>query len=91
MRQRLGKKKHAKCEQIADKKYSSCLVRGGTEHFKALCWFSNKDADYVNYKTGKTEQAIRGGQFVSGSLNKIDKVVAAFMTKVDGKVKASEK
>lgn len=91
MRQRLGKKKHAKCERITGKKYLSCLVRGGTEHFRALCWFSNKDADYVNYKTGRIKAAVRNGQFVSDDLSEIDKVAAAFMAKVGGNVRVSEK
>lgn len=50
MRQALGYKKQKRCEEITGRKYLSCWVRGGEEHYQALCWFTNKDADLVNYK-----------------------------------------
>lgn len=58
-RQRLGKKKHKKCEDITGKKYEMCLVRGGTEHFWATCTYEddegNQKSDWVNYQTGEFE------------------------------------
>lgn len=64
MRQRLGAKKHKKCEQWAGKKYISCSVRGGSTHFLAMCWLTDSDCDYVNYKTGEVYPAILSGKFV---------------------------
>ena len=59
-RQKLGKKKHKKCEEITGKKYDGCLVRGGQTHYTAICvYYDEKDIqhhDYVNYKTGEFKE-----------------------------------
>ena len=65
MRQRLGENKHRKCEDITGKTYTSCLVRGNSKHYWAICWYSEQDADWVNYKTREWEAYIRDGQSMS--------------------------
>lgn len=55
---KLGNKKHKKCEEITGKKYETCLVRGGNEHFWAACVYKEDGkykADWVNYKTSEWE------------------------------------
>jgi phosphoserine aminotransferase len=55
---KLGEKKHKRCEEITGKKYDICLVRGGQEHFWAICCINTEKGqcrDYVNYKTGEWE------------------------------------
>lgn len=48
MRQKLGDKKHKLCEAITGKKYSSCLVRGNSGHYVAICNYNDGyDWDYV--------------------------------------------
>ncbi len=55
MKQRLGKKRHRRCEAIGGRTYRSCYVRGGWPHGQAECWFGEgdtvRDADIVNYLT----------------------------------------
>ena len=54
MKQRLGKKKHKRCEQIASKEFSVCYTRGGRAHYVAQCFTKDKSGIYwVNYKTGE--------------------------------------
>jgi hypothetical protein len=51
-KQRLGKKKHAQCEEIAGMKFSVCYVRGGRTHGQAECWLVDENTAYwVNYLT----------------------------------------
>ncbi len=65
-KQRLGPKKHARCESVTGRKYRSCYVRGGWEHFNAECWWEDgKNADDVNWKAGTWTPGIRNGQFVN--------------------------
>lgn len=64
MKQKLGSKKHRLCEAKAGKKYIICLTRGGWKHFVAECWFTVRDADLVNWKTGEVEPDVRDGKVV---------------------------
>lgn len=70
-RQCLGEKKKRLCEQIAGREYTMCLVRGGTTHGQAQCWFVDDDGDpnnydYVNYLRGEgPTPRVRKGQFVA--------------------------
>ena len=65
MRQRLGANKLARCCAVSGRNYSVALVRGNTQHFVARCWYSDRDADYVNYKAGWWEPLTRNGQCVN--------------------------
>lgn len=58
-RQRLGFKKHKRCEEIGGREYTACLVTGGT-HDWAICVYpeDHSRADLVNYRTGEIK---RGG------------------------------
>ena len=55
-RQKLGPKKHARCEQIGGRPYFACLTRGGQEHYTALCTFYDEAGrqfhDVIDYKRG---------------------------------------
>ncbi len=69
MKQKIGQKKLEKCRKIGQKNYFRGWVRGGWEHYTALCFYQPKDtclenADLVNYKTGEWEPAIRDGAIV---------------------------
>ena len=62
MKQRLGEKKLKLCQQIGGKDYFVCFVRGGRPHFQAECWYTQHDADWVNYRTGECEAYVRDGK-----------------------------
>lgn len=70
MKQRLGEKKHKRCEAVTGRTYRGCYTRGGWGHFWAECWFGGdtgepaRDADMVNYRTGEHYPDIRAGQRV---------------------------
>jgi hypothetical protein len=59
-RQKLGPKKHARCEQIGGRPYFACLTRGGQEHYTAICTFYDAEdtkhlhqhCDRIDYKNG---------------------------------------
>ena len=67
-RQKLGPKKHARCEAIGGRKYHACLVRGGSPHFEALCIFYEESGlqscDRVNYKEEWAEPETRDGVYI---------------------------
>ena len=67
----LGPKKHKLCEQVTGKKYHVCYTRGGSVHFLAECWYSERDADYVNYKYKVWFPTIRDGQRVTGKIEDV--------------------
>lgn len=62
MRCKLGTKKHRRCEEIAGRKFTDCLTRGGQPHFWAICvWYNEKNPEeqfclYVNYKTREVKK-----------------------------------
>ena len=75
----LGRKKHRKCENIANKKYIKCYICKAQIHYWAECikefWGNQSEAcygegnyiktsDWINYKTAKIEPAIRMGKFI---------------------------
>jgi hypothetical protein len=62
----LGKQKHKLCEEIAGKKYTVCLTRGGWKHHVAECWISNGNADWVNYKVRHWWPKYRDNKLLSG-------------------------
>jgi len=62
MKQLLGKKKTELCKKIGDKNYFHCWTSGSYPHYVAECWYSTKDADYVNYRLHKFWPTIRDGQ-----------------------------
>jgi hypothetical protein len=54
--QRLGPKKHRRCEEITGQKYDRCIVRAGDPHFWADCVRRDGETcDFVNYRTGEWE------------------------------------
>jgi hypothetical protein len=70
VKQRLGDKKHKKCEAIAGKSYRACYTSGNYGHGVAECWYGDgevvRDADWVNYRTDSVEPKVRDGQYVRG-------------------------
>ena len=67
-RQVLGKKKHARCEEIGGRKYHRCFTRGGWKHFEAECLHKRKDGrldvDWIDYRVGVvTEQEVDRGYY----------------------------
>lgn len=54
-KQRLGKRKHKRCECITGRKYDACFVRGGHKHYVATCiseeYHKGLKYDRVNYET----------------------------------------
>lgn len=64
MKQRLGKKKHKLCEEIAGKKYTQCWTSAKYGHFIAECWIDSSNADYVNWKKQTMKPKIRDGQLL---------------------------
>ncbi len=71
-RQVLGPKKLRKCCSITGKQYTQALVRGGSGHFWAICWYTDRDADWVNYETGEWEPYTRDGRLSSASTKDLD-------------------
>ncbi len=69
MKQRLGKRKHARCEAVTGKTYRACYANGAREHYWAECWFGDgecvNDADDVNWMTGEWSVRYRQGQPVT--------------------------
>jgi hypothetical protein len=63
MKQVIGEKKHKLCEQIGGRKYQVCYTQKHM-HFIAECWFTTRDADYVNYKNRWCQPKIRDGKLV---------------------------
>lgn len=66
-KQVLGDKKHRRCEAIAGRAYRVCYANGTRlEHGIAECWFGDgevvRDADRVNYETGRWWPWVREGQ-----------------------------
>ena len=59
MKNKIGGKLHKKCEEIANKKYSSCWVSGHYPHYQAECWLSRQDADWVDYKEKEVLDVIK--------------------------------
>lgn len=69
MKQRLGAKKHKKCEAIGGRAYRACYTSGHYGHGVAECWYGEgecvKDADVVNYHVGTVQPKIRAGEYVA--------------------------
>jgi hypothetical protein len=65
MKQRLGAKKHARCERIAGRPYRACYTSGNYGHGLAECWFGVgecvRDADWVDYVQGTVAPKYRDG------------------------------
>jgi len=65
VKQRLGAKKHKKCELLAGMSFQACFTRGGWEHGEAECWSDRHNAWEVNYlKGGVPVQIIKDGRFI---------------------------
>jgi hypothetical protein len=65
VKQRLSKKKLERCRQIGNKPYALAFTRGGWPHYTAECWYTQHDADWVNYKDGgPVSPYIRDGKFM---------------------------
>lgn len=73
MKNLLGPKKHKLCEEILGKKCIVCYTRGGSVHFLAECWWSERDADYVNYKYKVSFPTIRDGIRLTGHMEDFKK------------------
>lgn len=58
--QKLGPKKHARCERIGGRPYYACLTRGGRQHHTAICTFYaegdekhlHQFCDFIDYRNG---------------------------------------
>lgn len=68
MKQRLGARKHKRCETVGGRAYRACYTSGHYGHGIAECWFGDgecvHDADSVDYVRGTVEPKIRAGQYV---------------------------
>lgn len=76
MKQRLGAKKHKRCEVIGGRTYRACYTSGHYGHGVAECWFGDgdciHDADYVNYTASTVIPKIRGGRLVEALVSQND-------------------
>jgi hypothetical protein len=53
VKQPLGPKKHARCEQITGKVFAVCYTRGSWPHGWAECWPVGGPSEQVNYRPEK--------------------------------------
>lgn len=53
MKQRIGEKKLKKCSKILGIELVKGFVRGGWEHYFAMCFDANGYGYWINYKTGE--------------------------------------
>lgn len=73
MKQRLGDKKHKRCEAISGLSYRACYTSGNYGHGIAECWFGEgelvRDADAVDYVKGTFAPKIRDGVYVGSMVS----------------------
>jgi hypothetical protein len=89
-KQRLGDTKLQRCRLVGGKPYVVAFVRGGWPHYTAECWYTEHDADWVNYKRGEVSPCIRAGKFVNPASSQARLLNALGLTEIEAPSHAEE-